>query len=148
MHGGRLPRSKLPKTAFKKGQSGNPKGGSKRYAELKGLRRMGHREVAEVGTLLLENKLGDLAALRDDTEASVLKVWMATLIVNSMQNSDHRTFQAVLDRVVGKPKEWQTVEMTGAHGGPIKTEGPKVSTAETIAEYHRLRKLADAVGDD
>jgi hypothetical protein len=90
---------------FPKGVSGNPLGAKLRNPELMAIRRLTSVEVAEIGTLMLEGNIEKLQALATDKEASVLKVWIAALIVKSMNKGDSTTFNAIMDRIVGKPKE-------------------------------------------
>lgn len=120
---------------FAKGKSGNPQGGSKMLAEMRTIKRLTQQQVSEIGSLILS---GDKAALRDigqSPKSSILQVWMAGLIVRSMQDGDAGIFRAVMDRVVGKPREFK--EITGPDGGPLmvarmETEQEKLERIEQL----------------
>lgn len=135
---------------FKKGQSGNPKGSSARMRDrnLHRVARLSADEVAEVGSLVLTNNREALAALKDDAEASVLKVWMAGLIVRSMNKGDATIFRAVMDRVIGKPVE--KTEITGRDGAALALDvsGRPMTEAEIKARIEQLARQRQDAGDD
>jgi hypothetical protein len=135
---------------FKKGQSGNPKGSSERMKsrQLKNIAKLTAEEVADVGTLILGNDRDALQALAKDPHSSVLKVWMAGLVVQSMKKGDATIFRAVLDRVVGKSLE--RTELTGKDGGALALEvaGRTMTEEEMRARADMLAKQRQDVGDD
>ena len=87
---------------FKKGSSGNPRGGAAHNQELKAVRRMSQTDVAEVGRLILEGNLGKLQAVKDDHDASVLKVWFCSVAIKAISRGDAHALSVILDRIVGK----------------------------------------------
>lgn len=123
---------------FKKGQSGNPAGSSKRHRAVAGLARMSHLDVVELGTEILTGDLSKLAGIKDDPKASVNKIWLASLVVQGIQKRDHRIWETVMSRIIGKPKESSQVEITGKDGGPIRTEND-LTDAEIVAELAKIR---------
>lgn len=133
---------------FKKGRSGNPAGSSKRYRELKGLERISHRDVCQLGTDILNGKLEDLAKLKDDPNANVHKIWLATLVVSAIQTRNYRAYHMLMDRIVGKPREYAKVEHTGEGGGPVKTQVVPTSIEAIDEELRKLRREAEDLGDD
>ncbi|RYF51992.1 MAG: hypothetical protein EOO38_01650 [Cytophagaceae bacterium] len=144
------PKKKATGRPFKKGKSGNPKGSSDRAKsrQLKQLAKLTAEEVADVGTLILGNNRKALKDLAEDKKSSVLKVWMAGLIVQSMKKGDATIFRAVLDRVVGKSLE--RTELTGRDGGALALEvaGRTMTEDEMRLRADKLATLRQAVGDD
>lgn len=123
---------------FKPGQSGNPKGSSAKARSIGKLSRLTAEQVAEVGTMILGNDRAALKKLGEDPKASVLQVWMAGLVVNSMTKGESRTFTAVMDRIVGRAKE--TVELSGREGSPVSLEVARREMTED-----EMRQRADAL---
>ena len=93
---------KNPKNQWPKGFAPNPKGGSKRRTILSKVRRMTCEQLAEVGTMVCEGSMSEMAALRSDPDAPVLKVWFATLVASSMRKGDAAVYSTLMDRIVGK----------------------------------------------
>lgn len=136
------PNIKKPKTAWQKGQSGNPKGSSD-VARMKGdIGRMTHVQVAEVGSLLLEGTLEQLQAKAIDPDASALQRWTATLVTQSMEKGDSATYERILNRIVGRVKD--VIEVTGKDGGPMEVR----SMAAMQKELAAIRKAKEEMGDD
>lgn len=133
-----MPRKPPPGQRFKKGQSGNPKGSSAKAKLVGKINRLTAEQVAEVGSLILSNDREALKRLGNDPKASVLQVWMAGLIVNSMTKGESKTFTAILDRVCGRSKE--TVELSGRDGQPMSIEVASRQMTET-----EMRERADAL---
>ena len=98
---------KNPKNQWPKGFAPNPKGGSKRRTILSKVRRMTCEQLAEVGTMVCEGSMAEMAALRSDPDAPVLKVWFATLVATSMRKGDAAVYSTLMDRIVGKVPEAQ-----------------------------------------
>lgn len=130
-----MPR-KPPKNGvkFKPGQSGNPRGSSAKSRIVGKLSRLTAEEVAEVGTLILSNDRSALKKLGEDPDASVLKVWMAGLVVQSMKKGCSKTFDTVLSRVVGKALERK--EVSGPDGAALALD---VTTREMTEDEMRQR---------
>lgn len=133
-------------TGFQKGKSGNPKGSSAKSRTLGKIAAMTADEVAEVGTLVLEGNRAKLAAIGTDEEASVLKVWMASLIVTSMKKGDPAAFRAILDRICGRPKE--TVTLGGDANNPLRVERGTLTPEEMAAKADALAAARALAGDD
>lgn len=85
---------KAPRTAFKKGQTGNPGGRPKRTAE----------------------ELDLIAACKEKTPAA-LAVIESVMLEGENERNRLAAAQYVIDRGYGKPV--QQSEITGANGGPI-----------------------------
>lgn len=92
---------------------------------MKQIRRLTREEVSEIGSLILEGNLEKLQSVRDQPEASVLKVWFASVAVKAISKGDAHALTIILDRIVGKVKD--TIELTGRDGGAIES----VSVNET-----------------
>lgn len=121
-----MPGTKDPSnpSRYKKGRSGNPSGSSRKARELKGLglERLTHKEVCVLGSAMLKGSLDELAAIRDKPNVSVQELWVASLIVNAIKTQDAKAWHMLMDRIVGKPREYVHTEHTGEGGGPIKTQ--------------------------
>lgn len=87
---------------FQKGQSGNPLGGQLHNPELKRIRRMTHADVAHVGQLIVDGNIEQLQAVKNDPNASVLKVWMCAIAVKAINKGDAHALNEILNRIVGK----------------------------------------------
>jgi hypothetical protein len=116
---------------FKPGVVTNPRGGGAHNPSLKAVRRLSQMQIAELGTMILEGNIDSLKAVEKDPAASVLKVMIASVSIKAINKGDHSALAAILDRIVGKPK--QVVEMSGAEGGPIETV--------TMTSEERLARL-------
>ena len=90
---------------WKKGESGNPNGSRERNKDLMVIRRLTQSEVADIGSMVVTNNLTQLKAVKDDKDASVLKVWFAAVALKGIVHGDANALAVILDRIVGKPKE-------------------------------------------
>lgn len=117
---------------FGNGNRANPIGAGAHNKDLKRVRRLTQQEVSELGTLILDHNLAELTAIAKDPYACVLKVWFASIAVKAISRGDANALNAILDRIVGKPKEH--IEVTGADGGPLE------SSRETADEREARQK--------
>lgn len=119
-----------------KGQSGNPKGGSKKRTERAKLTRMTHEQIADIGTALLSGNIDELQAVIKNPKASALQSWTAALVIQSMKKGDSGIYRAILDRIAGKiPEVIQHKEMI-----PEKVEDIKEEIEKTRQMLERLKK--------
>lgn len=99
----------LPKAAepfkFKKGQSGNPEGGRLHDPEIRAIKNLTRRELAEIGSLVLKKDLDALKALRANPKTMVLTAMMAGMAIRIVSRGDAAAFDALLNRLVGKVKD-------------------------------------------
>lgn len=128
---------------FKKGKSGNPKGSSARMRELKAIRHLTVAEVAEVGTLLLEENRQSLKDLATNDSASFLRVWTAALMLKGYSSGSPAIYSAILDRIIGKPKEMR--EVSGPDGSPISVQALEQTDEEKAQRAEKLRQLRIAL---
>jgi hypothetical protein len=142
--------SKPPKgRRFAKGKSGNPKGSSAKAKTLGKIAQLTAQQVAQIGTFILEGDREALDKIGKDPSASVLQLWTVALIVKSMQKGDPAAYRAVLDRIVGKPKE--SIEMTGKDGAPVSldvTDRRQLTEKEMLERADKLAKQRAEAGDD
>lgn len=96
----------LPKLA--PGESGNPKGGSRKASERKKLKQLLDKdELEEIGKLILQGKLKKLEEIMEDSKSSgkkkhsIIKLMFAGMAVKAMKG-DSSAFNALLDRLMGK----------------------------------------------
>lgn len=140
------PKVKPPKP-FPKGQSGNPRGSSAKSRALGQLKKLTVQELSEVGSLLLDGSMDKMQALTKDKSASVLKVWMAALIVKSMQKGDASTFKTLIECIVPMKKQ---VELTGADGSPLEINlaARDMSDEEKAERADALARMRAEIGQD
>lgn len=104
-----MPKDHLKPHQFKKGQSGNPLGGKLHNKEIKMIKNLTQMQIAEIGSLLLTGNIDQIRALAGDKQASVLKVWFASVISTGIDKGDAFHLNAFLDRIIGKvPDKIQT----------------------------------------
>lgn len=143
-----MPRIPPPGRKIQPGQRLNPKGSSNKARSLAKLRRLTNEQVSEVGTLVLEGNRDALQAIGNDKNASVLKVWMASLVVSSMKKGDPAAFRAILDRICGRPRESITVGGDAANPLELSVATRDMTAAEKAARADQLAAMRREVGDD
>lgn len=102
---------------FAKGQVSNPKGAGAVSPQVRAIRKITLEHIEEVADLILDGNLEKLKALASSPETSVLKVWIAKAAATGIQKGDLHSLDAILNRVLGKPKERH--EVTGKDGEDI-----------------------------
>lgn len=105
-----------PGKKFVKGQIANPRGAGAHNKEIKAIRRLTYDQLGEIGSLLLEGNLKELKAVKADPKAPALKVWMAAVALDAITYKNMGTLSAMLDRIVGKPKEDNTLTVNSPDG--------------------------------
>lgn len=128
--------------SFPKGQSGNPKGSSRKSKELGHIKRLTVEQVAEVGSLLLENNRRAMLELAQSEDKPFMQVWTASLMLKGYAQGSPQIYAAIMDRIIGRPKE--TKEITGANQGPIEFK----SIEEKQLELKTLIEQSQLLGDD
>ncbi len=104
---------------FKKGEpSGNPLGGKLHNPEIKKIKALTEKELIEVGTFIVQGKMGELKALLKNPETPMLQAMVAGLAVKTMVKGDASAFNALMDRLLGKVKE--QVQLSGSINGNAK----------------------------
>lgn len=124
---------------FKPGQSGNPRGAGAHNHELKAIRRLTKEDVATVGALILEGNLDRLKEVSKDPNASVIKVWFASVAIKAISRGDPSALNIILNRIIGRVPE--EIRHTGADGGPMQIANmtPDQAKAEAQAILERIR---------
>lgn len=101
----------------KKGEVRNPKGGAGPKNALYKVQRLTCLEVAECGSLVLQNNIHELQKIvsdsfgddpkvgNPDAEHSALKVWMARVAIKGIAKSDPVMLDTFLNRVIGKVEQ-------------------------------------------
>lgn len=116
-----MPRVPPATGRIKKGQVRNPKGSSAKARTLSKIRRLTAEQLAEVTSLLLTGNRNNLSDVGADPNATFLQVWTAKLLAESIKKGDIAIYRAIMDRVVGLPK--QTVNLGGEPGGePVRVD--------------------------
>lgn len=137
------PKPKTPSTIWKKGQTGNTKGSSARARELGAIGRLGHAQVAEIGSLILEGGFDTVDAMaKGKVKCTVLQRWTCALIIKSMIKGDGATYERLMNRIVGRVPE--KIELTGKDGESIQVQSVDAMKAQLAA----IRKANEEMGDD
>lgn len=95
-------------TKFKPGQTGNPRGGSKKASLKKKLREMGNQDVIELMKLVLNSPLSKLEEVLKDAKGdgtkshSAMVTLMASVAVRGISKGDYNALTMLLDRAVGR----------------------------------------------
>ena len=106
--------TKPNQTSFKPGNKANPRGAGAHDPKMKALkRRLCDEEVAELATMILDNNLEALMAIKEDANASVLKIWYASIAANSIKKGDPYALDVLLNRILGKPREFTDITSNG-----------------------------------
>ncbi len=95
---------------WKKGQSGNPLGGKLHNKEIKKIKALTKKQLAEIGSVMLNGTVQDLDKLKKDKTQSVLKHMLASVAHNAVTNGDTNALETLLNRIIGKVKEEVFVE--------------------------------------
>jgi hypothetical protein len=95
---------------FKPGKSGNPGGKPVETEEQKRLRRLTKAELAECASWLVKGNIDQIRAIVKDPKASILQVWVASLVIKSIEKGDADSWDKVMNRIVGKVKDELSVE--------------------------------------
>lgn len=106
----------------KKGEVRNPLGAGSHNKEIKAIKALTQKEIADVGTLLLGGNESTLNEARMNPDSSVLKVWICSIAENAIKKGDATAFNALLDRIVGKVKEDNRLTVIAEQGVPHMTE--------------------------
>lgn len=125
-----------PNTRFKPGETGNPQGRSLESAEVRKIRKLTNDEIAEVGTMLLDNNRAELEAIVKDPSTPVLRLMIASVVATAMKKGDAGAMNILLDRMAGKIK--QEVK----HSGEIKNTGMTAAEVNDTLRDPETRKLA------
>jgi hypothetical protein len=134
--------------AWKPGESGNPLGGKLHNPVIRAIKAMTRTQLAEVGTLLVEQDLTTLEQVAKSRTEPALRVWFATIAVEAIKKKEFWAFNGLLDRIVGKVAE--RTELTGANGGPVDSRNVSLimTPEERLLEIERLRALREKAGND
>ena len=95
---------------MEEGQSGNPKGGSRKASALAGLKQLTSVELAEIVNILIR---GDMRALRRfarKPDISGLQYAIAQCWIRMCDEGDMATLDKFLDRLIGKVTDKVQVE--------------------------------------
>jgi hypothetical protein len=117
-----MPKKQLPKAAiktqFKKGVSGNPLGGKLHNPEIKKIKALTEAELIEVATFILKSTIGQLRLKIKDPNTPALQGMVIGLAIKTMSKGDSGSFNALMDRLLGKVKE--NFNFSGNVGGTSK----------------------------
>lgn len=135
---------------IKKGQVLNPLGAGAHNPELRAIRRLTAIELAEVASLILDKDLKGLEQLIKDAQLpecgiSGLKVWIATIAAKGIKAGDSTRLDAILNRVVGKPKDHISMKILNKGSLSAMSDAELEQKAAAIAA--RIRSQSDEPSD-
>lgn len=133
---------------FPKGKSGNPRGSSSRKRDLAKIARLTNAQIEQVGAAVLLGDTAQLQELARSQDSCVLQVWVASLVLNSLDKGCPQTFRILMERLCGKPRE--TVELSGKDGGPLSMEiaSREMTEDEMRQRADNLARQRAEAGDD
>lgn len=132
---------------FQKGQSGNPRGSSAKMRATAHIKRLTGAEVALMTSSILRATPDELLEKVNKREGNALEYLTGILVNTAINKSDISIYRALLDRVIGKPKE--TVTLGGDTDNPLITRNETRSEKlERIARLRRARAMVDVDQDD
>lgn len=125
----------------------NPSGGHN--GALMRIRRLAPVEVAEIGSMILEQNVYELKQIVDDARGedkegnpnskhSALKVWVATIALRGILKGDPYALDALLTRIMGKPFGAPSPEETNS---PALGGKPPITPEERDAKIAQYQKL-------
>lgn len=103
-------------------------------------------DLADLTSLLLTGNRDAIVKMAQSEDATFMQALTAKLLVTAFNKSDVRIYMEVLNRVVGRPKESKSVELTGKDGATLgidvtRTEmtlDEKIARADALAEARRI----------
>jgi hypothetical protein len=97
---------------FKKGQSGNPRGGQLHNPATKALAKMTVPKYREVIELVMSGKVKDLQAMIQNPNTDAIQVGIATSFLKAIKNGDYLVIERIAERIIGKIPEQLNVNST------------------------------------
>lgn len=104
-----------PKTRFKSGQSGNPRGKEPLPEHLKQARKWNRTEIETLLNQFMEMSPEQLQAKLSDKSAKLLELMVARIVAEAIKKGDQSRLTFLLDRLIGPvPK---AVDISSAEHG-------------------------------
>ena len=117
-----------PKRKFLKGNKGGP-GRPPLPPEVRELKTMTIQQLKEVISLVMSCSFEELEAMAKDEKGTVIQRMAASLAQQTIKKGNTFAFDALLNRVVGKPKE--EVKVTG-QGAMVKVLLPSNGSEKKV----------------
>lgn len=105
-------------------------------------RRLTVEEFIEEATFLLDLPVHSLMKLVNDPTIPAGRMALARIILHAANDGDHIKLMAVLDRVIGRPKE--TVHLIEDSGDPVERLTQGRSLEELDERIKHLKQIAEA----
>lgn len=101
---------------FQLGHEPTPGGGRPRLSvHDKAFRAMNGSRLAEILNTLINCSKEEIMEKAKDPSLSIFELAIASILSKAVQQGDHKRIDAILDRLVGKPK--QSIEVTNPYAG-------------------------------
>jgi hypothetical protein len=130
-----MPRTPPEGKRFKPGQSGNPLGAALHDPIKKRIKKLTTRELDKVLNLLFLGNLQGLKRIAKNPESQVIEVWLCYVAMHAIKKGDIGPLCALLDRLLGRPKE--RIEVTS------KRSTADLSDEELKKELEKYEKIVN-----
>lgn len=90
---------------FKKGQSGNPRGGQLHNPAIRAMKKLTIESLREVIEVALTGNVSDLKAMVENPKTPAIQVGFATAIMKAIKDGDPTVLERFAERLVGKIPE-------------------------------------------
>lgn len=124
---------------WKKGESGNPKGGVRLPPEVREARRMNQVEFERVANRYLCWTKNELATARADPMTPAFDLLIINLIMEGIFEGDPKRFNCIMERLIGKVIT--KVEISSPEGKPIEHEVRNRSDSDLDSRIRDLVRL-------
>lgn len=112
------------------------------------IKRFTQKEIVRIVEVMFSTNRFQLRAIAECGETPGIDAWVARIVERGIAKGDYKPLEALLNRILGKPKEY--VELTGPDGGPlnIKSSFMQMTPEERKEELARIRAEKAALGED
>jgi hypothetical protein len=114
----------------------------KHFDTFESIQELTQAQLVEAARLLVTGNLKALMAIKDDPNATPLKVWFASVAAKAISKGDMPALQSLLDRIIGKVSSPIEVVAT-----TVAAE-PEISPEARNARIKELEELDKLLGDD
>lgn len=96
---------KIPKSAAKPGEVRNPKGVNQYSHERQLVNNLTREQLSELGKLIATRNYDELEAIAGSKQSNILMMMIASALLKSARTGNWDDCEALLTRIVGRPKE-------------------------------------------
>lgn len=104
-----MAKGKAPKTAYKKGVSGNPNGRPRMPQDLRNVKKLKEDEFKAIVSLYAHMTKNELLDVIQDPATPVLHLSVCSILSKVVKEGDHARLDFLLNRTIGKVKETKEI---------------------------------------